>query len=823
MRGELQGLMPSMTFSRAEFRGGQSPKADRPWHPRWLVLMFIVAAFLTVDHRHVLTSPASQENVIGLWKEADFLNRTNFDYHRLWNEEPDFSLGCARTYLTSVLPTLLALLMKFLPAGAPIFFVLHMVSILSASVICIVLLRVLVDYVGVPLALLTCLALLTNPMFSAQTYVVGMELPMTAFGMLAIWLACENRFFLSAFAAFAAFLMKASGIVFALALITYFAILLLSNEKYRRDKSFHAAVVVHGILLGLQLALTRAAGSVGNLRTAENQHTSTTLLSLPDWCPDFLVILVVSLVGTCVVIGQRVWKASADSHRGSPLKGCLRELGHLATRYPLWSLSWIMLLGGLAAIETIAFIPRYLIYLLPFLYAVLVLFLAELRRGRTLAAVVLVAISCFNLMNTHGALYPHLSRSIGMELARTGGPLDRTHEVVDDHEANLAAMRALAEETENRTIIAGRPYLDFLAMPDLKYIDIEATIYGVNSYSDQFPQILDIETILDDVPANPIFIVVGNSWLRLDGLFDVPRPEDGDLVIYTDHQRSPLVIFEKRWPQGTPSRRQLQDWYLDRLWPNARLVERAKFRISFLRERGDTEEAANEAVRALRIDPRDFHLRQLTASVLFELGRLEEAVDCCLGFLEFDRTLRETDYDPIVMARYGPTATLIPPPTSPSVNSASQEQYVRGLQMLHDGRLRDAIDPLEKAIRLDANHVDAMFCLGMIHQRQSRLTEATRRFQSVLREQSTYASAVKRLAQIALAEGDPVRALNLAEQSVREGPGDAAAHHTLGLILARMDHREPAMLAFEKALAIDPANDAIRRDLDRVRKELSIK
>ncbi len=819
--GKLQGHNSPMTSSRAVIRSEQSTGADRLLHPGWLVLMLVVIALLAVNRRHILTSPPSQENVIGLWKEADFLSRTNFDYQRLWYEEPDFSYGCARTYLTSAMPTVLALLMKFLPAGAPIFFVLHMMSIVSAAIICVVLLRLLMDYVSIPLSILTCLALLTNPMFSGQTYIVGMELPMTAFGMIAIWLACKHRFHLAGFAALAAFFMKASGIVFELAIISYLVILLATEAKHRRNTAYQAAVFVHVIFVGLQLALIHAAGSVGNLRTDENQHSSTTLWSLPDWCPDFLLIFAVSLFGTSLTLGHRVWKATTHSRHQTVIGGIVTELGRIATRDPFWSLAWIMLLGGLVAIESIAFIPRYLIYLLPFLYAVFVIFLASIRRGQVGAALVLIGLICFNTLNTHGSLYPQLANVLGVELARTGGPLDRSHEVVDDHLANLAAMRALAETARNRTIIAGRPYLDFLAMPDLKYIDIQATVYGVNPYSDQFPQIRDIVTILDDPPLNPIFIVVGNSWLRLAGQFNIPRPTETDHVIYTDHQPSPLVVFEKRWPAGTPSRRQLQDWYLDRMWPHVPRIQRDKFRISFLRERGDTEQAVTEALRALQKNPRDFHLRQLAAALLFELGRMEDAIDCCLGFLERDRQQREAKYDPMVMARYGPDTELVLPPTSAPVAMASQEQYEQGLRMLYDGRPLDAVGPLQEAARLDAKHTDAIFCLGMIRQEQSQLAVARDLFQTILQHQPTYAPAAKRLAQIALAEGELMNALRLAKIAVREGPNDAAAHHTLGLVLARMANYDSAVLAFEQAVAIDPTNNDARRNLDRIMQKLS--
>lgn len=752
---------------------------------------------------------------MGLWMEADFLNRTDFDYARLRNEEPDFSLGGARTYITSILPTFLALLMRFLPSGTPIFLVLHLVAILSTTIVCVVLFRLVAEYAGAVVGILTSLTLLTTPTFSTQTFIVGMELPMAACGIIAVWLACEHRWYLAAFFALAAFLMKASGIVFQLAIITYLIALLITATQLKDRRSSWIALLVHMACLGFELMLIQRAGSVGNLRTAENQHAATTLLSLLDWSPDFLLIFGVSLLSTGILL-VRALRKDYSEHRGQTTVLHYRSaLGALVRGYPFWCLAWIVLLGGLAAMALVPFIPRYLVLVLPYSIAVLVFVWAGSGSRNVLATVILLGIIGVNLLNRHGMLYPPLVDLYGMELARTGAVVGRSHELLDDHEANLAAMRALEGCSHERAIIAARPYLDFLAMPDLGYIETEAVVYGVNPYSDLFPQIRDIADILDDPPLNPIFIVVGNSWLRLDGLFDVPRPAPEDHVIFSDQLPSPLIVYEKRWPGKTPSKRELQDWYLDRMWPNERPADRAKFRISFLRQRGDLDRAANDAVQALRKDISDFHLRQLTAAVLFEADRVEEAIECCLGFSDGDRQRREADYNPVVMARYGPDVELILP--SPPAESDSGKKYAAALQMLHQGELDDASAALEACLELDPNFVDAAFALGIIRQHQGEVAQAKALFQSILDSESGNAAVTRRMAQIALDEGDLPTALELAEASVREAPDNAMGHHTLGTVLAHMQRRDSAAQAFERALELDPTDEVARRNLQRLR------
>lgn len=795
-------------------------QSHRPWVRAWLLPVLVVSALLAATRWESLTSPPSQENIIGPWKEAEFLNRTNFDYHRLWYDEPDFSYGGSRTYVTSALPTIIALAMRVLPGGTLLFLVFHLMSIVSAAVTGVVLYRLIVDQVGVAVGVLTCLALFTNPLFSGQTYVTGMELPMTAFGMVAVWFACERRFYLAAVAAAAAFFMKASGIVFGLAIVTYLVLLLITNAHFRKDRSLLAALGVNVIFVGGQYALIRAAGSVSNLRTAENQHAATSLRSLPDWSPDFLLVLVIAFVGTSLWLVHRLWKTPDDVPLSGGSASRLDALSAIVSDKSFLTLAWIVLLGGLVANETVAVIPRYLVFLLPFLYATFVLLFAHTVAWQVVSSLALGVLICFNVVNTHARFYPGLVDVYGIDLARTGALIDRTHEVIDDHQANLAAMQALSEVNPGESIIAGRPYLDFIALPEMGYAQTPATVYGANSYPDEFTSIHDIDEVLDNPPANPIFIVVGNSWLHLDGLFDIPRPDPGDEVIYTDEQDSPLVVYKKNWPGGiAPGKRELQDWHLARMWPNARDVDRIKFRISFLRERGDFEQAASEAQQALQEYPRDYQLRQLTAALLMERGHLEESIDCCLGFLDRDRELRHKDYDAVVMHRYGPEVELVLPMLSTFVEPAVQASYEQALRLLHEGRLTAAATKLEEALQADPDHVASLFCLGMLRQGQSHLAEATTLFERILKIEPNHGPTAKHLAQIALAENNLEAALHMAQTGAQAAPKDARAYHTLGLVLAQMDKYESAAHAFEQAVALDPTNAEARRALESARHE----
>jgi len=82
-----------------------------PWWVAWLV----ITIGLTVWRFEVIDSPPYWDFGQGLWHEANYLAETNFDYQRLWYEEKRIWEGGADCYRTSILPTVVAVLMKIGP------------------------------------------------------------------------------------------------------------------------------------------------------------------------------------------------------------------------------------------------------------------------------------------------------------------------------------------------------------------------------------------------------------------------------------------------------------------------------------------------------------------------------------------------------------------------------------------------------------------------------------------------------------------------------------------------------------------------------------
>lgn len=238
---------------------------------------------------------------------------------------------------------------------------------------------------------------------------------------------------------------------------------------------------------------------------------------------------------------------------------------------PIVLLAGSIALAAFAACYNLLFLPRYLVIAVPFIYLALCVLLVAPSARTQPARMILASIVVLNLVNWNGILFPSLERSIerhfgiaGASLAREGSLLERSHEYLPDHRANIAAARRLAEECAEQPIFAGLPFNYFLSFPALGYVSEPLRGYSIAGYNPTFVGFRRIEEVLIDPPRDPVFVSAGNSSYRFFSWFDVPLCGPGDHVVYRDDSPSPLVVFEKRWPSQL-SVDDLRAWYRDRL------------------------------------------------------------------------------------------------------------------------------------------------------------------------------------------------------------------------------------------------------------------
>lgn len=231
--------------------------APLTWPKRGGVFALCFAALLAL-HGSALRAPPTPDQIVGIWTEGAFLAETRFDYSRLFWQEPPASRGGPRTYMFSVLPSVLALLMTILDDPGQVIVAYHLFCLACAAVTLTLLFELLLANAGPAGAALACAAAATTPLFSVQAELAGMEMPLAACTTLALYLVARDRYLGATFACVAAFFIKSNALVL---LVVHLGCVLL-RLLWRRDCSMPSSVRRLVCVAGANVVLIAALGAV---------------------------------------------------------------------------------------------------------------------------------------------------------------------------------------------------------------------------------------------------------------------------------------------------------------------------------------------------------------------------------------------------------------------------------------------------------------------------------------------------------------------------------------------------------------------------------
>src|SRR5262249_13992917 len=111
------------------------------------------------------------------------------------------------------------------------------------------------------------------------------------------------------------------------------------------------------------------------------------------------------------------------------------------------------------------------------------------------------------------------------------------------------------------------PFVYFLAYPSFGYVKSPVYGYSVNGITGTIPEFKETDDLYRDMPTRPIFIKLASYFYVKNGRFQVPDPQPGDEILYTDSQPFPLVIFRKKWREPNPSKEEVEEFYERQKWP----------------------------------------------------------------------------------------------------------------------------------------------------------------------------------------------------------------------------------------------------------------
>jgi tetratricopeptide (TPR) repeat protein len=127
-----------------------------------------------------------------------------------------------------------------------------------------------------------------------------------------------------------------------------------------------------------------------------------------------------------------------------------------------------------------------------------------------------------------------------------------------------------------------------------------------------------------------------------------------------------------------------------------------------------------------------------------------------------------------------------------------------GLQAQSAGKLDEAANHYNEALKYDAKNKYALYDLALIDAAHSNYGEAEQRYRVVLAIDPAYEPALFNLAILEKAKGNDKDAIALYQRANAAAPKDAAAHLNLGLLLRTNGQKAAGDAEVKKAIALNP-------------------
>lgn len=545
--------------------------------------------------------PPYEEQANGMWHEAAYLARTNFDYYSLrWEEAHYFFGGQNRHYMVSLLPTILAILMKTLPNAQSVIFCWRFLGLLFAAVIAVQTYHLARVRASAATTLLLVALLFTTPMFLVQVDLAGMELPVIVFALIASWYVMRERYVAASVASLLSFLMKATGGLVTMALLAYLGALILLGRRTGKEWS---GLLASGTVLAIQMLALYFGDDTSVFRASFAWPEALKLPASIYWCPDVVVLVATTACITGVVAVR--WLLATG-----PPSSWFATLRELARQRPaalsLTVFHWILIIGNILSTIPYLFIPRYFTLGLVLTYVNVGLLLPKQSRIARVATPVLVVGIWFNLCNLYGQLFPPTESASPVEFATQ--PLyysrfcafsERSLEYIADQQSTNRAIRLIERRFSDHPIFIDRPLWIFLTRPFLGVVQkAPADVYLGEVYLNNIREFRK-RVLADPDGKDFIFVLVGKGRTRF------VQADQADEILYDDQLSPPLLVYRVDRSQLPKTPREIEDWYLDHSWSPEFAMCRATERQEFLVESGRVGRAIEEFREALLLHPKE--------------------------------------------------------------------------------------------------------------------------------------------------------------------------------------------------------------------------
>src|SRR5438128_420715 len=132
-------------------------------------------------------------------------------------------------------------------------------------------------------------------------------------------------------------------------------------------------------------------------------------------------------------------------------------------------------------------------------------------------------------------------------------------------------------------------------------------------------------------------------------------------------------------------------------------------------------------------------------------------------------------------------------------------QLSLGLALARHGKLAEAVEHYEAALRLEPGYVDANYAWGNALARQGKLAEAVEHYEAALRVKPDHANAHTNAGSALGRQGKLAEAIGHYQQALEIRPESADAHNDWGLALARQGKLAEAVKHYQEAVKLRPS------------------
>jgi hypothetical protein len=534
--------------------GGETGRTIKRWWGTPAATLAIFFVGLVVSRWHILDSPPYVEQMVSQWTEGCWLDEYDFAYRRLHDEELHSEDGGPRNVMTSVVPTIIALLARLTGSTEGAIVGYRLFNLLCAAIGATIFLRLVAVATNSLLAWGATLGMLTLPLYSVQLDMLGMDIPLAMAALVCARLVGQRKFVVAAGTSWLAYLFKPSGFLIPAALIAWLAVALLLRVAARRfagAKGEVAGLIAAIVTLALQIAVFLWAGNAHG-RVQPFSDLNLWIMS----CPDLLALSAACLLGGALLL----WRRRREKHAATSVfsRAC-----DLAVAEPLVGFAACLVLGTYAAGSLTWYESRHLTIAVPFVWLLLARVIAALIQPRGWQFAICAALVAINLVNRNGDLYPELPT----ELARGWGIPERSHEYQRDHHSNLFITAMVEKKFQGRAIICTEHFLYLLTLPALGYVNQSLTggpcDYRFAAYDDNLLQ------IVEDLPRDVVVVLSKGLFTEFPfPAYSIAEPGAADTVEFDDGLRPPHRVYVHRFSDRADLAGKMRE-RLDLLFSNA--------------------------------------------------------------------------------------------------------------------------------------------------------------------------------------------------------------------------------------------------------------